>query len=97
MIFTLPNTKENRDCLESHGFTIFSQHTLEFEYICPEFRLMYYSGDSRENKETQYGELTQDIIPDLMLLRDHDTRVLYFQSLQQEDELRKLYAENYSK
>ena len=47
---------------------------------------MYYSGDRCEYEETHYGELTKDIIPDLMLLRDHDTRVLYFQSLQQDKE-----------
>lgn len=86
MIFVLPNTKENRDYLDGLGFTIFSQHTLEFGYISPEFSMMYYSGDSRESKETHYGDLTQDIIPDLMLLPDHDTRVLYFQSLQQDRE-----------
>lgn len=82
MIFILPNTKDNRDYLDSLGFTIFSNLTLDFEYICPEFRLMYYSGDRGDSKDTQYGEITQDIIPELMLLPNHDTRVLYFQSLQ---------------
>lgn len=84
MIFVLPNTKENRDYLDGLGFTIFSQHTLVYPYISPEFSLMHYSGDSRESKGTQYAEVTQDIIPELMLLHDHDTRVLYFQSLQQD-------------
>ena len=83
MIFLLPNTKENRDYLEGLGFNIFSEFTLVYPYISPEFSLMHYSGDSRESKEAHYAEITQDLIPELMLLHDHDTRVLYFQSLQQ--------------
>lgn len=86
MIFLLPNTKENRDYLEGLGFNIYSEFTLVYPYISPEFSLMHYSGDSRESKGTQYAEVNQDIIPDLMLLPDHDTRVLYFQSLQQDKE-----------
>lgn len=81
MIFTLPNTKENRDYLDSLGFTIFSDLTLDFEYLCPDFSSMYYSGDRGDSKDTQYGELTQDIIPDLMMLPNNDIRVLYLQSI----------------
>ena len=80
-LFFMGNSEKNRDLLKSFGFTPFSYRTNSYVLIQLDFETMEFSG--LKSKVPSYIHVYPEQIADMVLLGS--------------DELRKLYAENYSK